>query len=181
MSKKGNKIMTDTVKQLLNMMAEYHVWGYHQLFDSLQKVPDDAYFDSTVKLFFGSIHKTLNHLCLVDLLWYARFQQSSTSIKTLDQVLYSERNTLHEAILKGAEIWKKYVIDITIEVLNRPIEYFSTEQEKMQLIPAKTLLHVFNHGTHHRGQISSAITALGYPFQPMDLSYSPGYRKLVLL
>lgn len=29
-----------------------------------------------------------------------------------------------------------------------------------------TLLHVFNHGTHHRGQITAAVTNLGYP--PLD-------------
>jgi uncharacterized damage-inducible protein DinB len=36
----------------------------------------------------------------------------------------------------------------------------------MPLLP--TLLHVFNHGTHHRGQISAALTALGRPAPEMD-------------
>jgi uncharacterized damage-inducible protein DinB len=29
-----------------------------------------------------------------------------------------------------------------------------------------TLLHIFNHGTHHRGQITAGVTNLGYP--PLD-------------
>jgi uncharacterized damage-inducible protein DinB len=28
------------------------------------------------------------------------------------------------------------------------------------------LLHVFNHATHHRGQITAGVTNLGYP--PLD-------------
>jgi uncharacterized damage-inducible protein DinB len=32
-----------------------------------------------------------------------------------------------------------------------------------------TLAHVFNHGTHHRGQITAAITALGHPCPELDL------------
>ncbi|WP_414692467.1 DinB family protein [Phenylobacterium sp.] len=36
---------------------------------------------------------------------------------------------------------------------------------------AAALLHVFNHATHHRGQISAAISMLGFEFQPLDLPY----------
>jgi len=28
---------------------------------------------------------------------------------------------------------------------------------------------VFNHGTHHRGQISAALTALGHPSPELDM------------
>ncbi|MBL1260671.1 MAG: hypothetical protein COB33_009105 [Thiotrichaceae bacterium] len=31
--------------------------------------------------------------------------------------------------------------------------------------------HVFNYGTHHRGQVSSIVTQLGYPCPEMDLVY----------
>ena len=36
---------------------------------------------------------------------------------------------------------------------------------------AATLTHVFNHGTHHRGQITAAFTRLGQPFPELDLVY----------
>ncbi len=36
---------------------------------------------------------------------------------------------------------------------------------------AATLAHVFNHGTHHRGQITAALTALGQPCPSLDLVY----------
>jgi uncharacterized damage-inducible protein DinB len=29
--------------------------------------------------------------------------------------------------------------------------------------------HVFNHGTHHRGQISAAITAMGHACPELDM------------
>ena len=34
-----------------------------------------------------------------------------------------------------------------------------------------TLAHVFNHGTHHRGQISAALTAMGWRSPEPDLVY----------
>jgi uncharacterized damage-inducible protein DinB len=46
---------------------------------------------------------------------------------------------------------------------------YSTTQGVAQSLPfAPTLGHVFNHATHHRGQISAAITAMGYPCPELD-------------
>jgi uncharacterized damage-inducible protein DinB len=43
-----------------------------------------------------------------------------------------------------------------------------------QLLPiAPTLGHVLNHGTHHRGQISAAITAMGHACPALDLVWMP--------
>ena len=41
----------------------------------------------------------------------------------------------------------------------------------MRLPFAATLAHVFNHGTHHRGQITAALTALGQPCPELDMVY----------
>lgn len=34
-----------------------------------------------------------------------------------------------------------------------------------------TLTHVFTHGVHHRGQITTALTAMGYECPEIDLVY----------
>ena len=49
------------------------------------------------------------------------------------------------------------------------LEYTSTQGVAMRLPFAATLAHVFNHGTHHRGQITAAITALGRASPELDL------------
>jgi acetyl esterase len=38
----------------------------------------------------------------------------------------------------------------------------------VRLLRFPTLGHVFNHATHHRGQITAAITAMGYPCPEID-------------
>ena len=39
----------------------------------------------------------------------------------------------------------------------------------MRLPFAATLAHVFNHGTHHRGQITAALTAMGHACPELDM------------
>ena len=36
---------------------------------------------------------------------------------------------------------------------------------------AQTLAHVFKHSTHHRGQITAALTAMGQPAAELDMVY----------
>lgn len=168
----------EEVKKFLIMMAEYHLWAYEQLFASLQKVPDKLYFDQSVKLFFGSIHGNLNHLCLVDHLWQGRFIGQAFLVQSLDQEIYQARDELQQAILESADQWTDYVKQATLEELNKPKIYKNTKGVENQFLPATTLLHVFNHGTHHRGQITAALTVLDFNFEPLDLFYSPMYKAI---
>jgi uncharacterized damage-inducible protein DinB len=53
-----------------------------------------------------------------------------------------------------------------------PLTYTSTEGVTRSVPFTPTLTHVFNHGTHHRGQISAAITAMGHPAPEIDLLFT---------
>ena len=47
---------------------------------------------------------------------------------------------------------------------------YTTTRGTAAVLPfAATLAHVFNHATHHRGQITAAITAMGHPCPALDL------------
>nr|WP_272909120.1 DinB family protein [Acinetobacter nectaris] len=41
----------------------------------------------------------------------------------------------------------------------------------MSLSYVDVLLHVFQHSTHHRGQVTAALTIMGYPCPELDLVY----------
>ena len=43
------------------------------------------------------------------------------------------------------------------------------ERSRLGLPFALTLSHVFNHGTHHRAQITAAVTAMGHVCPELDL------------
>ena len=49
------------------------------------------------------------------------------------------------------------------------LDYTTTRGIPQSLPFAATLGHVFNHGTHHRGQITAAVSAMGHPCPEIDL------------
>src|SRR5690348_3933656 len=83
-------------------LAGYHVWAQRRLLDSLMPVAD-ADYHADHGLFFRSIHRTLNHLLLVDLLWQGRLTGKPFPVNGLDQELVKERDRLREEMLAAAE------------------------------------------------------------------------------
>ncbi len=58
------------------------------------------------------------------------------------------------------------------ELTTATITYLNSSGNTLADKPlAPILAHVFNHSTHHRGQISAALTSLGLPAPEMDLLY----------
>jgi uncharacterized damage-inducible protein DinB len=50
-------------------------------------------------------------------------------------------------------------------------EYATTKGKPQNKVLGPVLMHVFNHATHHRGQVSAALTRLGRPAPALDLLY----------
>jgi uncharacterized damage-inducible protein DinB len=152
------------------MMAQYHVWATQRLLSSMQCLDDEEYYREC-GLFFKSIHGTCNHLLLAERLWWARMHGSTMSIAGLDQELIPSRPALMEAMLEQAHAWCTWSDTWTSEQLADSFAYHNTQGQSMSAILGPILLHVFNHGTHHRGQISAGFTTMGYPAPELDLLY----------
>lgn len=74
-------------------------------------------------------------------------------------------------ILAQCDRWEAFVESLADEDLVGEFEYQNTRGEPFRRVRHPVLDHVFNHGTHHRGQISAIVTRLGQPAPAMDLLY----------
>lgn len=155
------------MKNHLIDMANYHLWAYKRLFTKLDQLDDESYYKD-YSLFFKSIHKTLNHLYLADKLWYSRFTQGDFCIKNLNDELCSNRSELQTLIIEQATTWINY----TNKLENYPdlIHYVQTSGQENHMPFLSTIAHVFNHGTHHRGQITALLSQLNKDTPELDFS-----------
>ncbi len=152
-------------------LARYHVWATHRLLEAVSRVSAEDY-QRDVGLFFKSIHGTLNHLLLAEhLLWYARFSKGASPLLDLDVEIEPHRERLAQALNGGAANWSHLIANLPAERFDSHLDYQTSQGEPMSLPFAATLAHVFNHATHHRGQITAALTALGQPCPELDMVY----------
>jgi uncharacterized damage-inducible protein DinB len=167
-------------KQHFLRMAIYNRWAYRQLYSKLNEhISDENYHDDS-GLFFRSIHGTLVHLLLSSKLWYARLTTPSSFPFHDEKYPYeinsywsrssneweeavTDRNDLGQRIIIECDRWIDYVKQLNPEslMLEETFTYFDTKGNKYERNRAEALDHIFNHNTHHRGQISAAFTKYG--------------------
>lgn len=150
------------------MLAGYHVWAHGRLLDSLAPI-SDADYHADHGLFFRSIHRTLNHLLLVDLLWQGRLTGKPFLVDGLDQELVKERGRLQGEMLAAAEKLRGLVAELDETRIQNVNAYLDTEGRRREFPVALQLAHAFNHATHHRGQVTAVITRLGAPSPVLDM------------
>ncbi len=152
-------------------LARYNQWATARLLDAVAAVAE-ADYRRDLGLFFKSIHGTLNHLLVGEhLLWFRRFDEGVSPKLALDAELEQDRVALAERLQAGAARWTPLIARWPAERFADQLAYTTMRGTPASLPFAATLAHVFNHGTHHRGQITAALTALGQPCPELDLVY----------
>ncbi|MFN4117629.1 DinB family protein [Acidovorax sp.] len=153
------------------LLARYNAWATARLLGAVAALPD-ADYRRDVGLFFRSIHGTLNHLLVGEhLLWFVRFSEGSSPRLALDAEAEPDRDALARRLREGAARWEPLIASWPAARWDGTLHYTTTNGEAASLPFAATLAHVFNHGTHHRGQITAALTALGQPCPVLDFVY----------
>lgn len=78
------------------MFAAYNRWANTQVYAAAAEL-SDAEFRSDHGAFFGSLHRTLNHLIVADRIWMKRFSGAGEAPTTLDALLFEELDALAAA------------------------------------------------------------------------------------
>lgn len=159
-----------------SMLADYNLWASRRLVDGLAKL-SDADWHADLGLFFKSIHGTFNHIIVVEQLWPARLVGKRWTGKSLNDLQDPTRAGLI-AKLYAQHAETKKAMQALPDPLPARLAYTTTEGKPMDVPLAPVLAHIFNHGTHHRGQITTAAERLGVTVQELDIPYFLADAKL---
>ena len=150
-------------------LARYNAWATRKLFEHVDVLPEDEY-RRHCGLFFNSVHGTLNHLLVAEHeVWFPRFAHRVSNKISLNTELEADRAPLRERLLNAVTRWQPLIASWDAQRFDGTLDYTTTRGVPQSLPFAATLAHVFNHGTHHRGQLSAAITAMGHACPELDL------------
>jgi uncharacterized damage-inducible protein DinB len=157
------------------MLAGFNRWANGRVYDAAGTLGDTEYHKTRACAFFGSIHGTLNHLLVVDRLWFGRLAGSVPPIASLDEILYDDFAGLRAAReAEDARIIAQ-VRDLEEPDLSRDCRFTLLSQpgEEKVMKPSLMLATVFNHQTHHRGQVHAMLKEAGAEPPGLDIILYP--------
>ena len=160
---------TDPLQEHFRTMARYHAWATRRLLDAVAVV-SDADWRRDTGVFFRSLHGTLNHLLLAEeRAWWPRFTgEPATPYAGLGDEIEPDRARLCGRLAEVSERWRSFVDASPAERFAGTLD--DLRQGVPQSLPyAAVLALVFNHATHHRGQATAVLTALGHPCPELDM------------
>lgn len=161
--------MNEPAMNQYSLMARFNAWVNEQVYECASRLPEQAY-RADRKAFFGSVHRTLNHLLVVDRLWTGRIEGVDRGIRALDQVLYDDFASLRAARRKEDEDLIALVDGLGEERLGAKVRFRAiTDSGTYDARAGHILLTLFNHQTHHRGQVHALLTQAGITPPPLDL------------
>ena len=147
--------------------ARYNRWMNRKVYDAAARLTDEERKRDR-GAFFGSIHNVMNHILVADRIWLGRLAGrvpepgfiGVDGIKSLDQELASELDELRRAREATDSELDACVEALTPEDLAGSIRMFRKGQ--WQEVPRWWVItQVFNHQTHHRGQITALLFQAG--------------------
>jgi uncharacterized damage-inducible protein DinB len=158
-------------------MAQYNEWMNSRLYALCATMPEEALHEDC-GAFFGSIYLTLNHIAYGDLAFLSRFTGEPAVVPELGVDLFGgfaalrrERATLDARILAWAEA-------LAPDWLAASLSYESKVDGRVRTVPRWALVaHVFNHQTHHRGQVTTLLAQRGLDVGSTDIPFMPEYAS----
>ena len=150
------------------MMARYNRLANERLYDCCAQL-SDAERKKNRQAFFKSIHGTLNHIMVGDRNWMIRFEGGVASSAHLDTILYDDFEELRAARIREDERIERFAASLSDEFLDGEIAYVSNEGKSYRKPVQMLLAHLFNHETHHRGQVHEMLSQAGIATPVLDL------------
>lgn len=154
-------------------MANYNQWMNDKLYQQVSTLSDEQRKQDR-GAFFGSIHGTLNHLLLGDTAWLQRFNGSPVTMKNPREIVHNDFEQLWAGRqAKDAEIlaWAQ-TLDAKYD--SGELRFYSVTYQKEMVLPLWAgVMQMFNHQTHHRGQITTLLSQMGLDIGATDVPVMP--------
>jgi len=159
--------------QEMSGLFEYNSWANHRSLDAAEKLSVEQ-FTRPMGSSFSSVRDTLAHIYGAEWLWLERFQgRSPSGLPNVNQ--FPDVGTLRTTWAEEEKRLLTFVRGLSQADLDREMEY-KTLRFGVYTNPLwQSMMHLVNHGTYHRGQVTTLLRQLGA--EPILLDLMHFYRE----
>jgi uncharacterized damage-inducible protein DinB len=161
------------------LLARYGHWMNERMFAALAAMPD-AERKLDRRAFFGSIHRTLNHLVWADSTWLARFTGGRYEVRAFGTDLFDDFDTLARERVRADARVLEWAGNLDTKWLEATLEYRAASDGRRRQLPGWVgATHLFQHAAHHRGQLTTLMKQAGVDPGVTDLPFLPGVTRVL--
>ena len=156
--------MLDWMIHHFRKLADYNSGAIIRLYDAYV-VLSDAELQRDRKGPFNSIRGTLNQILVGGRIWMAQFTDG------VEPATYRIRglNALRSARFAEDDQIREFIEGIDANFLEGKIVYVKNEGRMLKVTRHPLLAHLFNHQTHHRGQVHCMLSQAGVATPILDI------------
>ena len=146
------------MKEILEQYATYNSWANQRLIDCILPLPEEQRTRQLASS-FSSLHKTLLHLWYTDSIWWQRMKMQEVIVDPTVGFKGSTEDA-SMALIQQDTAWESWVHHASLAALEHVFHYQNTKREQFKQPVYQVLMHLFNHGTYHRGQLVTMLHQL---------------------
>jgi uncharacterized damage-inducible protein DinB len=150
----------------------YHRWATSQVLQEATPLPSEQLVKD-LKGSFASVYDSLVHLFQADSIWLDRLQGRPTGVLT-DYAAPGCTFELRDAWLAVLDKMVDWAEGLSEADWSREMSYKTLAGIPYNTLLWQMVLHIVNHGSHHRGQITCMLRQLG--IKPVNLDLIGFYR-----
>lgn len=171
----------------IQKLYAYNLWSNQRMFSVLEKLSEQQ-LTTPVQSSFPSIHETALHIFAAEWIWLKRWQGQSPRATVLDS---GTRLMMNSALrnggvepdtlstLPGLRVWadsleqerQQLLRDLNEDTLHAPLKYCDMGGREYSMPLVELMQHLINHGTYHRGQITTLLRQIGAATVGLDLVF----------
>jgi uncharacterized damage-inducible protein DinB len=166
------------MKEILKQLAAYHIWADQRIFQVILALPEEKHM-AEVPSSFNSLYKTILHCWDSETAWWQRIRLQERIVRP-SETFRGSMAELTEGIMQQSRQFEIWIGNASELSLDHVCQYHSTKRELFKQPVYQILMHVFNHGSYHRGQLVNMLRQLGVDKIPQtDLILFSRLRKSI--
>ena len=147
------------MKELLQQFSDYHVWANGLLLQTINQLPEGTHTKEVISS-FPSLFKTVVHQWDAESIWWQRMKLEE-QVQVPGLAFSGDLATAGENWQKQSRQWSDWIASTQEYQLQHEFIYRNSKKEQFKQPVFQVLLHLFNHGTYHRGQLITMLRQLG--------------------
>jgi uncharacterized damage-inducible protein DinB len=151
----------------IRSLYDYNSWANHRIRECCAGLTDEQ-FTRNLGSSFPSVRDSTMHICAAEWLWLERWKGSSPSALPVASEGMNFR-AVNEHWTKVELDLMPFVAGLQESDLSRVVHHKTTQGVPQSAPLWQMMQHVVNHGTYHRGQVTTMLRQLGAKAQAMDL------------